>query len=51
MQLQLTVNGKFRSVETPPQTLLVQLLREPSASTPIRERSSGTDHNALIALE
>ena len=28
MQLQLTVNGKPRSVETPPHTLLVQLLRE-----------------------
>ena len=28
MQLQLTVNGKLRSVETPPHTLLVQLLRE-----------------------
>ena len=28
MQVQLTVNGKSRSVETPPHTLLVQLLRE-----------------------
>ena len=28
MQIQLTVNGKLRSVETPPHTLLVQLLRE-----------------------
>ena len=28
MQIQLTVNGKSRSVETPPQTLLVQVLRE-----------------------
>ena len=28
MQLELTVNGKLLNVETPPQTLLVQLLRE-----------------------
>ncbi len=28
MQVQLTVNGKARTVDTPPQTLLVQLLRE-----------------------
>ena len=28
MQLELTVNGKLHNVETPPHTLLVQLLRE-----------------------
>ena len=33
MQIQLTVNGKSRSVETPPQTLLVQVLREQLALT------------------
>ncbi|NQW80868.1 MAG: (2Fe-2S)-binding protein [Polaromonas sp.] len=28
MQIQLTVNGKLKNIETPPNTLLVQVLRE-----------------------